>query len=83
MSRDKFRKLRTLNFMFYASTLVETTVENIIFSGQFSTKIEYKDKRESFATIFIREGDEDYLIINRLTAGILNIWEYVIARDYQ
>lgn len=73
MSRDKFRALRTLNFMFFTSTMVPTIVEKINFSGQFATKIEFNDKRVSFATIFIREGDEDYLIINRSTADILNI----------
>lgn len=55
--------------------MVQTTIEKINFLGQFGTKIAYNDKKVSFATIFVREGNEDYLLVDRSTADILKIWE--------
>lgn len=73
MSRAKFRELRNSNIIFFNSTMVPTTIEQIDFLGQFATKIAYSDRKVSFATIFVREGNEDYLLVNRQTADILKI----------
>lgn len=74
VSRAHFRALRLEKFSFFSSEAVEDlTIGDIKFIGTFGTKIECNDRKLSFASFYVREGDENVIILNRKTAEFLKI----------
>lgn len=74
VSRGHFRALRLEKFYFFCSDRLEDlTIGDIKFIGSFATKIECNNRKLSYATFYVREGDESVIILNRKTAKYLNI----------
>lgn len=74
VSRAHFRALRNARFSFFSTEAVEDlTIGDIKFIRTFDTKIECNDKKLSHASFYVREGDENIIILNKKTAKLLNI----------